>query len=165
MKGVIPCGVLITCVVLTSCNDGRDVTGPKKAWGWDKPLATMGDPPPNPPTMTCTPSTVSFNGTVSCSLTGAGPSSSPSWSFSGSGMQNSGPIGSGGWSGPMIVSGTITVSFTASDGSQQQLSADVAVDRRNWTWYSAVGGSQGAQGEIDGCFSNSPDLFGLTASA
>ena len=147
MKRLIACGVLST-VVLVSCGEGRDVTSPQERrsrWGWDKPLGTVGQPPPE---MNCTPSTVSFGGTVTCT-SNLQPSTNPSWNFWGN-VQRPGPS-AGGWSGPMVTSGTVTVDFTASDGSQQQLSAEVTVSRRNWSWSSSVSGHRGGHGEIDSC--------------
>jgi hypothetical protein len=162
MKRFVAYGVLAGSVVLTSCGDGRAVTNPEDdrlKWGWDKPHATSA---PQTPSLSCSPSTVAFNGTVTCTLVGVPPADSPAWSFYG--QQNvyvPGPANTSSWAGPVIISGTVVVAFTH-NGTQDQVSAEVTVSRRTWSWYSSVGGSQGGLGVIDSCMSSSSS--GLTAS-
>lgn len=161
MKRFVAYGVLAVSVVLSSC--GREVTAPPKEsrlkWGWDKPHATG---QPAPPSMTCTPSSVAFGGTVTCTLTGVGPMGSPSWNFSGGNVQVTGPTQTASWAGPMITSGSVTVEFDV-NGVADSRSVGVSVNRRtSWSWISSVGGSQGTPGVIDICMTSS--ISGLTAS-
>lgn len=155
-------GLATALIVLSGCDDGRRLVDPaddRPKWNWDSPLATVG----SGPTLICSPLTVSFNGTVSCTLANAGPLNFPTWRFEAAGgLTRAGPLGSGGWSGPLVISGDVVVSYSDDQGGLAQDRETVIVTRRNWSWSSLVGGMQGALGAIDTCFQTGWE--GLTAS-
>lgn len=152
-------GVLLT---VGGCRDASNPVGPaetRRKWGWDQPLGTG---TPAPPSMSCTQPSA-FLGSATCTAAGIAPTGSPSWSFETiDGVYVSGPSSTLSWSGPMVASGTATISFTDQNGQPQSLSSSINVPRRALSWASAVTGSTGQPGEIDVCIQENWD--GLTAS-
>lgn len=159
-------GLAVVVGVLSGCAESPGVVDPvddRGNWNWDAPMATIWGG--GPPTLICSPLTVSFNGTVSCDLANSGPMNVPTWSFEAEGgLHRSGPLGVGNWSGPLVVSGDVVVRYADEYGSPAIQTATIAVTRRNWSWASLVGGRQGTLGEIDGCFSTVQVWEGLTAA-
>ena len=156
------CSVIVVAM-LSGCADSATVVAPtddRLNWDWDAGLRTFGG---GPAVLICSPSTVAFNGTVSCSLANVGPFNFPTWRFLGfGGVPVDGPNGMGGWSGPMVLSGDVIVDYVDDFGQQQTEYQPITVTRRSWSWASSVGGQQGTLNEIDSCFL--PDEGGLTAS-
>lgn len=163
MRRTLTFGVVIVAAVLSGCADNAPVVAPtddRLNWDWDSGLRTFGG---GPAVLICSPTTVAFNGTVSCSLANVGPFNFPTWSFLGfGGVPVQGPNGMGGWSGPMVLSGDVRVDYVDNNGQAQTEYQPITVTRRNWSWASSVGGQQGTPNEIDSCFL--ADESGLTAS-
>jgi len=76
--------------------------------------------------MTCSPSTVAWGGSVSCTVRGASASQVTGWNFSASGLAVNGPTGTLTWTGPMVASGTVTATAAG-----VTLSTSVTVDARS----------------------------------
>lgn len=117
------------------------------------------DPDPKA-TLEC-PSSVAWRQSVACTVSAnISDFQVNRWRFSGA-VDVEERSSSTSWSGPMVVSGTITVEYML-DGVQGQKSAQVTVNRRSgWSWASKVGGRRGSPGEIDECMS--PGQAGLVS--
>jgi hypothetical protein len=163
MRGFLTYGLVAVVVALSGCADNATVVAPRDdrlRWNWDHGLATGA----GQPVLICSPLTPAFNETVSCSFTDGGPLNFPTWRFEGvGGVPVQGPSLTGGWSGPMVISGDVVVSYVDNYGNPGEVRETVNVNRRSWTWASSVGGRQGTPGEIDSCMASR--FFGLTASA
>ncbi len=162
MRRIPPYGFLALVAALGGCADNAKVVAPtddRVNWDWDAGLRTFGG---GPAVLICSPTTVAFNGTVSCSLANVGPFNFPTWRFLGfGGVPVDGPNGMGGWSGPMVLSGDVIVDYVDDFGQQQTEYQPITVTRRTWSWASLVGGQQGTPNEIDSCFLGE---YALTAS-
>jgi hypothetical protein len=165
MRGTLTLGVVTVVAALSGCADNATVVAPtddRLNWDWDAGLRTFGG---GPAVLICSPTTVAFNGTVSCSLANVGPFNFPSWTFQGfGGVTVQGPNGMGGWSGPMVLSGDVVVNYVDNYGNPQVEYQPITVTRRSWSWASSVGGQQGTAGQIDSCFDPGYPWVGLTAS-
>jgi hypothetical protein len=154
--------VLTVSLVVSGCSDGRNPAGPEASslrWGWDKPLGTG---TPAAPSMSCS-SPFGFFGTATCTASNIPPTGSPSWRFvTDGGVPSTGASFGVSWSGPVVASGTASISFVDQNGNPQTLSAAITVPRRTVSWAPTVGGSTGAPGQVDSCFSSAWD--GLTTS-
>lgn len=74
----------------------------------------------------CSPSTVNWAGTVTCTVSGASASQISSWNFSASGVAVNGPVGVTTWSGQMVIGGTVTAVVSGAS-----LTANVTVNSRS----------------------------------
>jgi hypothetical protein len=165
MRRFFTYGVVAMLVVLAGCADPAAPRDDGRKWEWPDGLATGS--PFGDPVLFCNPTTVAFNGTVSCTLANAVPTNNPTWHFESEGGQAvSGPAYTGQWSGNMVITGDVVVNYTMSSGSPGQLRETVSVTRRTtgWSWASSVGGREATAGEVDACFSTNPHQLGLTPS-
>ena len=69
-------------------------------------------------TLTCSPTSVAWGATVSCTVGGASASQISAWTFSGQGLTAGGPAQTTTWSGMMVASGTISVTAAGTPLSQ-----------------------------------------------
>jgi hypothetical protein len=157
--GVI--SALAMAAALSGCGERREPLAPegnRGKWGWNRPLATG-----NPPIISvdCSPQTVSFGDTVTCTASGLPPGALPVWTYEGPHSNGQMATNTASWAGPVIETGGVSVEFTI-DGQRESLPAGWTVTRRSWSWASSVGGSQATSTEIDGCMS--AGWYGLTAS-
>jgi hypothetical protein len=163
MRQSLTYALVAAFVGLSGCTDNATMLAPTDSrpnWNWHVSPATGGFQP----ILVCSPTTVAFNGTVSCSFANGGPLNSPIWRFEAvNGVTVSGPSLSGGWSGPMVISGDVVVDYVDNNGNPATLRQGITVNRRAWSWVPFVGGRQGTPGEIDSCLS--PAWSGLTSSA
>ena len=112
MKRLATYGLAAALIALSGCAESTGVVDPtvdRRKWNWDSPLATIG----GSPVLVCAPLSLDFNiGTVTCSFANGSLLNFPTWRFEADdGTVKSGPIGAANWSGKMIVSGYVVVSY------------------------------------------------------
>lgn len=119
-----------------------------------------------PPSLVCTVA-VAWNGDANCTLSYTPTNSTTiQWSFeSDGGIQVDGPATGTTWSGRMVTSGTVLVDISDA-GQLTTVSAHISVNRRQWSWASAVTQAEAALGVIDECMGNAMALMaGLSCTA
>jgi hypothetical protein len=85
--------------------------------------------PPAAPSLSCSPSTVTRGDTVTCTVSNTAAGNITSWQFDGGNATVIGPSKTLTWSGPMVVSGTVTVRVNSLSFMAQ---SDITVNPRSW---------------------------------
>lgn len=159
--------VLFLTLAASACSDpSASVVSPDDTFEWNLPLADKKPPPLN---LHCSPSHVSFNSTVMCTLGEVPLGHVVHWEFFGEGGQyidRPGAPFESGWTGQVVVGGTVEATVTElATGASQWVFSEFTVQRRGWTWGNEVTWRRANPGEIDHCFSSPGFATGKSCTA